>query len=63
MDITQLSSSISQANTTNAFGVAMLSKSLDTTEQIGNSLVSMIDKSTMEQSVTPYLGGNLDLSI
>ena len=63
MDITQLSSSISQGNTTNPFGVAMVSKSFDTTEQIGNSLVSMIDKSAMEQSVTPYLGGNLDLSI
>jgi hypothetical protein len=36
----------------------MLGKSLDTTEQMGGQMIKM-----MENSVTPYLGSNIDVSV
>lgn len=39
-------------------GVAMLSKSLDTMQDNGAAMTKM-----MEQSVTPYLGSNFDMSV
>lgn len=39
-------------------GVAVLSKSLDTVEVLGQSMIRM-----MEQSVTPQLGQNIDLRV
>lgn len=41
-----------------AVGMKMLSKTLDTTEQMNTSMIKM-----MEHSVTPYLGGNIDESV
>ncbi|MGN0479954.1 MAG: YjfB family protein [Lachnospiraceae bacterium] len=58
MDIPALSMSLSQIDTTNKVGVAMLSKSLDTMEQMGDGITKM-----MEASVTPHLGQNIDLSV
>ena len=58
MDIASLSISMNTAKVTNDVGVAVLSKSLDTYEQQGESLTRM-----MEASVTPYLGPNIDCSI
>jgi len=54
---------MAQSQLTMDFGVAMLSKSLDLSSQIGDSLTAMMDRSVMEQSVTPHLGANIDLSI
>ena len=59
MDITALSTSCCQAQTLNQVGVAMLSKSLDSMETMGNSMVNMM-KSSMELSVNPYVGSNFD---
>lgn len=39
-------------------GVAVLSKSLDTIEDLGQSMIRM-----MEQSVTPQLGQNIDIRV
>ena len=62
MDLFGISSALSavQANPqTNTLGGAvsmkMLSNSLDTSEQMGADMVRM-----MENSVTPYLGSNID---
>lgn len=63
MDIAGLSMSLSQIQTQNNVGVAMLSKSLDTNEQMGDSLISMMNRSTMEQSVNPYVGSHFDMSV
>ncbi|MBE5881479.1 MAG: putative motility protein [Lachnospiraceae bacterium] len=63
MDIPALSMAMAQSQLTMDFGVAMLSKSLDLSSQIGDSLTAMMDRSVMEQSVTPHLGANIDLSI
>lgn len=58
MDIPLLSMSMANAQVQSNFGVAMLSKSLDTVEDSGDSMVKML-----EQSVNPNLGGTIDISI
>lgn len=63
MDIAGLSMALSKSQLTTDFGVAMLSKSLDVSQSLGDSLVQMMDRSMMEQSVTPHLGSNIDLSV
>lgn len=55
MDIASLSTAISTQNILNDVSVAMLSKSLDTVEDMGDGMVKI-----MESSVTPYLGQNID---
>ena len=45
----------STQNILNDVSVAMLSKSLDTVEDMGDGMVKI-----MESSVTPYLGQNID---
>ena len=55
MDIASLSTAMSTQNILNDVSVAMLSKSLDTVEDMGDGMVKM-----MESSVTPYLGQNID---
>lgn len=63
MDIAGLSMSLNQISTQNDVGVAMLSKALDTNEEMGSSLISMMERSTMEQSVLPHIGSNFDMSV
>ncbi len=58
MDISALSSSMSTMNLSTDVGVAMLSKSLDTIQQMGDGMQKI-----MEASVTPYLGQNIDISV
>ena len=55
MDIASLSTAMSTQNILNDVSVAMLSKSLDTDEDMGDGMVKI-----MESSVTPYLGQNID---
>lgn len=55
MDIASLSTAMSTQNILNDVSVAMLSKSLDTVENMGDGMVKI-----MESSVTPYLGQNID---
>ncbi len=63
MDIAKLAMTMSQINIQNDVGVAMLSKSINAGEEMGESLVNMMDRSMMEQSVTPNIGGNIDISV
>ena len=58
MDIASLSTAMSTQNILNDVGVAMLSKSLDTVEDMGDGMVKI-----MESSVTPYLGQNIDYNV
>lgn len=55
MDIASLSTAMSTQNILNDVSVVMLSKSLDTVEDMGDGMVKI-----MESSVTPYLGQNID---
>ena len=58
MDIAAISMAMSQQNLMTNVNVAILSKGLDTVEDLGTDIVKM-----MEQSVQPNLGQNIDISI
>ncbi len=55
MDIASLSIAQSTINVASDVQVAVLNKSLDTMETLGDGMKKM-----MESSVTPYLGQNID---
>lgn len=55
MDIASLSTAMGTQSILTDVSVAMLSKSLDTVEDVGNGMIKV-----MESSVTPYLGQNID---
>ncbi len=58
IDIPALSMAMSQNKVMSDFSVAMLDKSLDTFNDLGDSMTKL-----MEQSVNPNLGGNIDISV
>ncbi len=58
MDITEISTAMSQARTLNAVSTAVLSMSLDAAETTGENLIKM-----MELSVNPNVGSNIDVSV
>ncbi len=58
MDIASLSTALSMTRLNNDIGVLMLSKQLDTAEAMGDSIIKL-----MEQSATPNLGRNIDISL
>ncbi|MBQ9927340.1 MAG: YjfB family protein [Lachnospiraceae bacterium] len=62
MNIPQLSTALANIETMNSVGTAVLSKALDSNEAAGASLINMMDRS-MELSVNPNIGSNIDLYI
>lgn len=58
MDITEISTAMSQARTLNAVSTAVLSMSLDAAETTGENLIKM-----MELSVNPNVGSNIDVAV
>ena len=62
MDVGVLSTiALNQLPTTDApsdIGLAVLSKQLDVSQQMGSEMVK-----ALENSVTPYLGGNIAVSV
>ena len=63
MDIGLLSVNMGQSRVMTDVSTAILAKSMDMAEQAGDSMVNMIERSTMENSVNPNLGSNIDLMI
>ena len=63
MDIAGLSMAMSASQVNSAFGVAMLSKSLDVAETTGTQITNMIDAAAMERSVNPGVGANFDMYV
>lgn len=63
MDIAGLSMDLSAISTMSKVGVAVLSKTMDTNEALGDGLVQMIDAAAMERSVNPAVGANFDMSV
>lgn len=63
MDIASLSMNLATSQVQNSVSISVLSKSLDNLETVGDGLVKMIDASAMERSVTPHLGGNIDILV
>ena len=62
MDIAALAMNMSKINTMSDVGTAVLSKAIDTNEQMGGEIAQMIDRSAMELSVNPNVGANFDVS-
>ena len=62
MDIPAFSMSLARIEIENSVGIAMLSKSLDTMETTGAAMVQMMSQS-LELTVNPNVGGNIDLSL
>lgn len=65
MDLMNVNSALSAAQSyssansvSSAVSVKMLDKALDMNESLNDSMIKM-----MENSVTPYLGGNFDMSV
>ena len=58
MDIAALSTSMAMSELANQVSVQVLAKSLDTVETMGEGM-----KKIMEMSVTPNIGGNIDISV
>mgnify|MGYP002513349471 CR=1 FL=1 len=63
MDIAALSVAMSAVNTQSAYGVAMLSKSLDQVSSMGDQITGMMDGAAMELSVNPNIGSNIDIRV
>ncbi|MDO4463434.1 MAG: YjfB family protein [Bacillota bacterium] len=60
MNIPELSTTLANVNLTNQVGIAVLDKAMESSETAGASLINMMDRS-MELSVNPHIGSNLDL--
>lgn len=58
MSIASLSTSMAQQRVASDVNTALLGKALDMQDVMSDSLTKM-----MGQSVTPYLGGNIDISV
>lgn len=63
MDIAGLSMDMATISTQTKVGTAVLSKTMDTNEALGEGLVQMIDAAAMEQSVNPNVGANVDIRV
>lgn len=63
MDIAALSMDMAATSTLSKVGTAVLAKTMDTEEAMGQGIVNMIDAAAMERSVNPSVGGNFDLRV
>ncbi len=63
MDIAGVSIALSDYSTKSQVGMAVLSKAIDNTEELGEGLVKILDAAAMEQSVNPGVGANIDIRI
>ena len=62
MNIPELSTAMANMEIGTKIGTAVLSKALDNTEALGESLIQMMDRS-MELSVNPNVGSNFDMFV
>lgn len=63
MDIAGISTALASVDLQSQVGTAVLSKAMDSNEQIGAGIVEMIDSAAMELSVNPHIGANMDIRI
>lgn len=54
---------LNQINTASQVGMAVLDKSLENLDTVGQGLVNMIDRAAMERSVNPHIGGQVDMIV
>ncbi len=62
MNIPELSTALANVKLTNEVGIAVLDKALESSEMAGASMINMMSQS-MELSVNPHIGGNIDMLI
>lgn len=62
MNIPELSTALANVQLSNQVGIAVLDKAMENSEIIGESLINMMDRS-MELSVNPHIGSNIDMLI
>ena len=62
IDIPQLSMDMSMGRLQRDFGVAMLDMSIDNARSQGGALVDLM-RNSMELSVNPDIGANIDVSV
>lgn len=63
MDIAGLSMAMKTVDLQAKVGTAILDKTLDMGEVLGQGMVEMIDAAAMELSVNPNVGANVDIRI
>ena len=63
MDIPGLSTTLSQTGLVQKTSIAVLDKTMDLNEDLGDGLLRMIDAAAMEISVNPAVGGNFDVRV
>ncbi|MGN0304999.1 MAG: YjfB family protein [Lachnospiraceae bacterium] len=61
MDIASLSTVKAQNMSVTQVGIAMLDKSLENMDTLGQGIVKMMDAAAMERSVNPSVGSNFDM--
>jgi len=62
MNIPELSTALANMDLAGKVGIAVLDKAIENSEAAGASLIHMMDRS-MELSVNPAVGSNLDMYI
>ena len=62
MNIPELSTALANMELSEKVGVAVLAKALDSAEVTGDTLIQMMDRS-MELSVNPSVGSNIDIYV
>ena len=63
MDIAGVSMALAQVKAQNDVGVAVLDKALEMNDVQGDAMVDLMNKSAMELSVNPGVGGNFDMVV
>lgn len=58
-----MSVNMSQNSLMTKVSTEVLAMSLDQMESTGAGLIDMMNRSVMENSVAPYLGGNIDVMV
>ncbi len=63
MNVANMAMNMSQTQLMTQVGTAVLSMSLDSMTEQGDAMVEIMNRSMMENSVNPDLGGNIDIMI
>lgn len=64
MDVAAISMALASSKTQASASVAVASKVKDLAEQNGANLIKLMESTNvMEQSVTPHVGGNIDVRL
>lgn len=63
MDIAALSTSLAQGKIMSQISVSVAKMGMDLVKGQGQALEQLIDSASMEQSVTPHIGGKIDIRL